>query len=209
MDTLSLNNKPSSKQPSSAALTVLILDADPSRAAILKKAVLDASFDVLSRIHSSDEIIEAVDNLQPQCLVVGIDLPDVTTLRHLSELSSTHPLPVVMFAEKDAPQIIQKVVNSGVSAFVVDDIQASRISSIISVAMARFHEKQSLIDELAQTKSKLEERKILDRAKGLLMNKKGYSEDEAYKSLRKMSMDKGKPIGAIAQSVIDVFALVD
>ena len=193
----------------SMAVRALLLEVDAARASVLKRAINDCGYQLLERIRAADELLAAVEHFQPNCLVVGIDLPDSNTLQMLATLNELAPLPVVMFAEKDTPQIIQKVVAAGVSAFVVDDIQPSRLSSIISVAMARFNEQQQLKTQLKETQNKLEERKLLDKAKGLLMKQKGYSEDEAYKNLRKMSMDKGESMGRVAQSIIDVFALLD
>ena len=94
-------------------------------------------------------------------------------------------------------------------AFIVDAAEASRLSAVTTIAMARFRDTQVLKQQLHSTQGKLEERKLLDKAKGLLMQQKGFSEDQAYKSLRKMSMDKGQPMVTVARNIIDVFALLD
>ena len=122
---------------------------------------------------------------------------------------SKAPLPVIIFSEQGSPQIIQKIVQAGVSAFIVDDIQPRRLPAIIAIAIARFQAQQGLIRELEATRCKLAERKILDRAKGLLMQQKGISEDEAYRSLRKMAMDRGQPIVQVAETVIDILQLLE
>ena len=154
-------------------------------------------------------MLEKAESHEPDILVVGMDLPDEDTLKHLVALRERYPLPVIVFSEKDTPQMIQKVVSAGVSAFIVDDIQVQRLPSIINIAIARFKEQQGLIKELHQTKTKLAERKVLEKAKGLLMKQKGISEDEAYTSLRKLAMDKGQSIVTVAQSIIDVLSLFE
>ena len=109
-----------------------------------------------------------------------------------------------MFAESDAPAVIQQVVKSGVSAYIAAEIHPHRIRSIISVAQARFNEQQALLKELELAKNQLADRKLVDRAKGLLMEHKGLTEDQAYKKLRKMSMDKGQNLASVAESVVDI-----
>jgi response regulator NasT len=187
----------------------LLVDPLDSRASILRRALHDNDYVIIDKVNDVSLMLEKAEKHDPDFLVVGMDLPDEDTLKHLVQLREHYPLPVIVFSEKDTPQMIQKVVKAGVSAFIVDDIQASRLPSIINIAVARFHEQQGLIKELKSTKTKLAERKTLDKAKGLLMKQKGLSEDEAYTSLRKMAMDKGQPIVNVAESIIDVFSLLE
>lgn len=188
---------------------VLLVDSLSSRAALLKKALLDNEYQIVEQVSDISGMVYAVQRHMPDFIVMGMDVPDKRVLDEMIALKETHPLPVIVFAEKDTPQIIEQVVRVGVSAFIVDDIQASRFPSIINVAVARFNAQQGLIKELEATRSKLAERKILDKAKGLLMEQKGLSEEEAYSTLRKMAMDKGQPIVAVAESIIDVFRMLD
>lgn len=188
---------------------VLLVDSQSSRAALLKKALLDNDYEIVEQISDISGMVYAVERHTPDFLVLGMDVPDARVLNEMIALKNEHPIPVIVFAEKDTPHIIEQVVRVGVSAFIVDDIQAQRFPSIINVAIARFNAQQGLLQELQETKSKLAERKILDKAKGLLMEQKGMTEEEAYSSLRKMAMDKGQPIVAVAESIIDVFRLLD
>jgi response regulator NasT len=188
---------------------VLLVDPLSSRSSLLKRALKENAYSVVEHIVDVTKIVEKTDFYQPDILVVGMDLPDEETLRQLVELRLHQPLPVIVFSEKDTPQMIQKVVKAGVSAFIVDDIQVQRLPSIINIAIARFNEQQGILSELSETKSKLAERKILERAKGLLMAQKGMTEDEAYTSLRKMAMDKGQSIAAVSESIVDVLKLFE
>jgi response regulator NasT len=113
-----------------------------------------------------------------------------------------------MFAEQDTPNIIAKVVESGVNAYVVNDIQAQRFKAIIEVAIARFHAQRRLICELESTKNKLLDRKLIDRAKGILMQQRSLNEDQAFNTIRSMAMDKSISLRDVASNIIDVFALL-
>ena len=187
----------------------LLVDPVHSRSSLLKRALTENEYHIVEQVTDVTQIVERTESHQPDILVVGMDLPDDETLHQMVELRKRHPLPVIVFAEKDTPQMIQKVVAAGVSAFIVDDIQVQRLPSIINIAIARFKEQQSLVKELNITKTKLANRKILERAKGLLMSQKGMSEDEAYTSLRKMAMDKGKSIVSVSENIIDVLKLFE
>lgn len=202
-------NQPKGTEVMMKKINVIVVDKDPSRASLLHRALIEYGYTVLLRLTNGKEMIEAVDRNKADVIVIGIDLPDADTLFYVAKLSDTNPHPVVMFAEKDAPKIVQQVVKAGVSAFIVDDIQPQRIESIIEVAMARFEEYQGLRNELQDAKSKLEDRKTIDKAKGLIMKQQGINEDEAYKKLRKLAMDKGQTMAKIAENIIDVFSLLN
>jgi len=188
---------------------VLLVDAFGARASVLKKALLDNEYVLVEVVRDVRQLVRAAKQHLPDFLVLGIDEPDQDTIAQLVLLKEHFPLPVILFAEKDTPQAVEEVVRAGVSAFVVNDIQAQRFPSIISIALARFRTQQGLLTELETTRSKLAERKVVDKAKGLLMAQKGLSEDEAYRSLRKLAMDRGQSIGAAAESLIDVLRIFD
>lgn len=188
-----------------ARAPVLLIDADRVRGALLERELLSLGYPVLARLKETGSLLANVERLRPSVIVMGIDLPDSRTLADLACLNQVCPLPVVMFAEQDTPEIIQQTIRAGVSACVVDDIQPERFVSIINVALARFNETQRLRNELESAKGKLEDRKVVDRAKGLLMKERGLTEDEAYTSLRKMAMNKGLTVAAVAKTVVEIF----
>ncbi|NRB41746.1 MAG: ANTAR domain-containing protein [Pseudomonadales bacterium] len=188
--------------------TVLIVDKDSSRASLLNRALKEYGYDVLARLRDGKALLNSPLVHETDVVVIGIDLPDQDTLNDLAILSKIQPRPVVMFAEKDAPEIVQRVIKAGVSAFIIDDIQPQRLESIIQVAQARFEEYQGLRNELQHAKNQLLERKVIDKAKGMIMQQQGMNEDEAYKSLRKLAMDKGQTIARVAQNIIDVLNLI-
>jgi response regulator NasT len=114
-----------------------------------------------------------------------------------------------MFTEESNSEMASSAIKSGVNAYIVDGLEENRVQPIIDVAIARFREFQALKDELDATRNQLSERKAVEKAKGLLMQRKNISEDEAYQSLRKMAMDKNKRIVDVAESVINAFELLN
>lgn len=192
-----------------AVQRVVLVDADPTRSSLLRHALEVNGYELVGRVKEVGQMLASVLTTHPDFVVLGIDSPDQSSIQQLVALKEQAPLPIIIFSEQGSPQIIQKIVQAGVSAFIVDDIQPRRLPSIIAIAVARFQAQQGLIRELEATRSKLAERKILDRAKGLLMQQKGISEDEAYRSLRKMAMDRGQPIVQVAETVIDVLQLLE
>lgn len=193
-------------QCAAEATSVLLLDSDPERCSALKRGLLDSGYRLANKLVQASKLLKQVETHQPDILVIGIDEPDDVILQQLLLIHDFCPIPVIMFAEKEAPKLIKTIVKAGVNGFVVNDIQAHRIRPIINIATARFLENQTLRQELESTKTKLENRKIIDRAKGLLMTVKNVSEDEAYKTLRKMAMDKGLSLSMVSETVIDLLA---
>jgi response regulator NasT len=199
-----------------SARKVLLVDADSSRASLLQRSLMDDNYEIVSKLGSVDQLLHRVREFTPDILIMGLDSPDPTTLSELFRLHNEAPLPIIMFAEKDAPNVIQEVVRVGVSAYVAAEIHPHRLNSLIALSVVRFNEQQKLLKEkeklrkeLERTKTKLADRKKVDRAKGLLMDKNGISEDEAYNSLRKMAMDKGQTLVSVAENVIDVLTLFE
>jgi len=189
-------------------ITVLLIEEKPTTRSLLKQALTDFNYLVTKHLCFDDDIIEQMDLCNPQVLILSTDLPSTTMLKTLAEINQFLPLPIIIFAENDSPNVIQNAINSGVSAYVVNEIHPHRIKSIISVANERFKAVQSLRRELKQAKTQLESRKYIERAKGLIMQQKHLSENEAYGVLRKMAMDQGSSLGMVAKNIIDVCELL-
>jgi response regulator NasT len=142
-------------------------------------------------------------------VIVNSDIPDEEVFANLNDVNKTKPKPIVMFAEKSSSEMANSAIKSGVNAYIVDGLEENRVQPIIDVAIARFREFQALKDELDATRSMLSERKAVEKAKGLLMEHKEITEDEAYQSLRKMAMNKNKRIVDVSESVINAFELLE
>ena len=189
-------------------LSCILLDDNHVRRSLLLRSISEIGFDVVVTLKIHDELLISVENHPCDFLIIGVDLPSQELLCSLKYIHANNPKPVVMFAEKDTPIIIQKTIDAGVNAYIVDDLQPKRLVSIINIALARFEQHQHLVQELNETKNKLEQRKILDKAKGILMQQKSITEQEAYALIRKMAMDKGEKLEKVAQNVIDIFTML-
>lgn len=183
-------------------MRVVLIDEDLGRAAILEQALTDHGYQVVAKLGSSRDLNDSVARFQPDVVIIDMESPDRDTLESMRQVSRDNPRPIVMFAEKSDQHTISQAISAGVSAYVVDGIEARRLNSIMDVAIARFREYQALKKELDVTRGKLADRKDVDRAKGLLMEHKGMSEPDAYKALRKMAMDTNKSIGEVARNLI-------
>jgi response regulator NasT len=173
------------------------------RAETLREGLERAGHEVVASLSSPLELLRAVERLRPDVIVIDTESPTRDVLEHLVIVSQSSPRPIVMFASDSGGEAIREAVRAGVSAYVVDGLDAGRVHTIVEVACARFDELQRLKVELADANLKLSERKLVERAKGLLMQSRGISEDQAYHALRKLAMSKKQRLGDVAQQLID------
>jgi response regulator NasT len=188
-------------------LKVILIDEDSSKTEMLTASLNEAGFDVAGRVSCDDDILEGMNICDPDVLVIDMDTPDDYIFNQLVEINKQCPKPIVFFSDKGELDVINKAVKIGVSAFIVDGLTAKRIKPIIELAIARFKEMQSLYKELNESKSNLEERKVIERAKGILMSRKNVSEDDAYNSLRKLAMEQNKKLFDVSKNVISMSEL--
>jgi len=189
-------------------MRVLVVDESDERAALLRDALTAAGHEVVATLSSPLELLRAVETKLPDVIVIDTESPTRDVLEHVVIVSQCSPRPIVMFASDAGGVAIRDAVRAGVSAYVVDGMDSSRVNSIVEVACARFEEFQRLKIELAEANLKLSERKLVERAKGLLMQSRGLSEDDAYHALRKLAMAKKQRLGDVAQQVIDTAELL-
>ena len=181
-------------------MRVLVIDPDPARAALVAEGLVGVHPLEVRQAAAFDEAEAA--RFSPDVVVIASDSPDRDTLESLREASHSNLRPVVMFVDRSEPGLAEQAVRAGVAAYIVDGLAPSRVRSILDVAMSRFALTQQLRGDLAKAKADLESRKVVDRAKGLLMKERGLDEDGAYRLLRKLAMDRGKPIGSIAADLL-------
>jgi response regulator NasT len=209
VDSFVLRRLCSAMTAKSKTLTVMLVDDQPARAALLEQALLDHDYKVIARLSSADGLAEQVARLEPDVIIIDIESPDRDTLEHMASLHRDNPRPVVMFAEEGDTSAIERAMRAGVSAYVVDGLNPARVKTIVDVAIARFREFQALRRELEETRTQLADRKQIDRAKGLLMKQRGLDEQQAYNAMRKMAMDRGQRLAEVASNIIAVFDLLD
>ncbi len=186
---------------------VLVIDQfDNER--LLEQALQKHGYEVATLKLQALNLLEVISSLQPDVAVLNLYSPGDEVLKMILEINQQNSIPVVMFAEDQQTDTINKVIKAGVSAYIVDGLEPKRLKAIIEIAIARFHEQQALKDELKKTKTQLEDRKLVDRAKAVLIKSQGYSEDEAYHALRKLAMDRKVSIGEMAKNVIAMAELL-
>lgn len=185
------------------ALSVLLIDHETERASRLEALLRDQGYIVLARLPASANLLAAVREHHPEIIVVAMNLPDLDTLKQLHEVTRNQPKPIAMFVNQDDGTLIRQAVRAGVSAYAVDGIAPGRIKPILDSAIAQFGETQALKSELAKVKNTLADRKIVEQAKGLIMQQRHCSEAEAYGDLRRMAMDRSAPLAEIARTVVE------
>lgn len=181
---------------------ILIIDDVRDRAAWLKASLELAEFDVVGVLAWEQVDERSIQAALADVIIVDANAPGRDTLEHISLMSTTLEKPVVVLGGQKDQRSIQEAMRAGVSAYVAHTVQGEDLSGIIEVAAARFSEHKRLRDELKEAKDQLAERKLVDRAKGILMADHGYSEADAYKRMRSMAMSKGKRMAEIAEALI-------
>jgi response regulator NasT len=183
-------------------MRVLVVDPDPARAALVVAGLADVDpLDVRS-VLAFDEVQGDLAGFAPDVIVIACDSPDRDTLENLRVANVHNPRPVVMFVDRSTPGLAEAAIGAGVAAYVVDGLSPKRVRPVLDVAMSRFQVMQRLRNDLAKAQADLAARKSIDRAKGLLMRERNLDEEAAYNLLRKLAMDSGRPIGAVAGDLV-------
>ena len=184
-------------------LRVLLIDDGAHRVNLIRDELARQGHMVVGVLDSALLIHDCVLRLQPDVVIVDSESPSRDTLEHLATVSASCPRPVVVFSEDAAPTPMQEALKAGVSAYVIAGLQPHRLLPVLQVAIARFEQDKALRGQLELAQSRLSERKLVDRAKGILMNAIGLSEEQAFAHLRKLAMDRGQRLAQVAQHVVD------
>lgn len=185
-----------------ARLRVMLVDDDATRLTMLEQALAAEGHSVVARLDTHADLSSAVERCQPEVIFIDVDAPGRDTLESLSQLNREHPRPIVLFAARSDPETTRRAVHAGVSAYVVDGLHPTRLSALLEVAIARFELYQALRHELDQARTRLADQRDIEKAKGLLMKRKGLDEAAAYGLLRRMAMDRKQRIGDFARVLI-------
>jgi two-component system, response regulator / RNA-binding antiterminator len=187
---------------------IAIVDENPIRAAILEEGLREAGFTAVERVGEMNNLLARIYQIDPDVILIDLENPSRDVLEQMFQVSRAVRRPIAMFVDQSDTASIQASVDAGVSAYIVDGFRKERIKSIIDLCISRFNAFAKLQDELERTKTALEERKVIDRAKGILMKAKGLSEEEAYVLMRSTAMREKKKIAEIAQSIITASELL-
>lgn len=192
---------------SASPLIVLLVDSDAERARIVEAGLRGAA---ITRLASSESgnLLASISQLQPDVIIMDCESPDRDTIENLRLVARENPKPIVMFVEDGDGGLAKEAVRAGVSAYIVDGLTSSRIQPVIEVAIERFKMFDGLQRELQKSKGDLEARKVIERAKGILMDKRKISESEAFASMRKLAMEESITIKQVADKILSVASLL-
>jgi len=182
----------------------MLVDDSQKDVSPLKESLLDAGYDVVETATTAAALLERVAALQPDVIIIDTDSPTRDTLEQLSFVSREQPRPIVVFTDDRESATIQAALKAGVTAYIVAGMHPERLQPILEVAVARFEQERALRDELKDAQDRLVERKLVERAKGILMQQKGVSEDDAFRMMRKLAMDRNRRLVDVAAQIIDI-----
>ncbi|MBB2698886.1 UNVERIFIED_ORG: response regulator NasT [Rhizobium esperanzae] len=189
-------------------LTILVIDENAIRASIIEEGLREAGHARVTVVHEVNGIARTIETLMPDVIIIDIENPNRDMMEHLFQLTRTVSRPIAMFVDRSDTASIEAAVDAGVSAYIVDGLKKERVKPILDMAVSRFNAFNRLRRELADARSALEERKLIERAKGILMKMRGLSEEEAFALLRQTAMNEKKKMSEIAQSVVTAAGLL-
>lgn len=190
-------------------LAVLVIDENRLRASIIEAGLREAGYENVTLIHDINGIARKIGEINPDVIVIDLENPNRDMLENMFQLSRAVKRPIAMFVDRSDEASIEAAVEAGVSAYIVDGLKQERVRPILRMAISRFNAFARLNRELEETRGELENRKVIDRAKGLLMKSRGLSEEEAYALMRKTAMNQNRKIIEIAQSLVTAASLLD
>lgn len=194
--------------PATAPLRVLLIDEDPDRARQVEEGLAEnAVVHTASHTHGR-VLLDLITRISPDVIIMDCGSPDRDTIESLRMVAQSNPKPIVMFVDEAGSEQMHEAIDAGVSAYVIDGLKPKRVKPLIDTAIARFRKMDSLKSELQKTKDDLAARKVIERAKGMLMKHHGMSEDEAFAAMRTMSQQQGKPLKDVAENVLTIVGML-
>jgi response regulator NasT len=193
---------------SDADLRILIIDENVVRASILEDGLKEAGLRRVSIISDMRELLRQISVLDPDVIFIDLENPNRDVLEQMFQVSRTVRRPVAMFVDRSDTASIEAAIDAGVSAYVVDGLRKERVKAILDMTISRFHAFNRLREELDRTKQALEDRKVIDKAKGILMKNRRIGEEEAYALLRKTAMNENRRVVEVAQGLLTATKLL-
>jgi response regulator NasT len=187
---------------SDAALRILLVDQNVTRASILEEGLREAGYTTVTVVRDMQNLLRRIIDADPDVICIDLENPNRDVLEQMFQVSRAVRRPVAMFVDRSDSDMIKAAVESGVGAYVVDGLKKERVKAVLDMAMSRFKAFNDLREELDRAKQALGERKVIERAKGILMKERGLNEDDAYALLRKAAMSDNKRVVDIAQAVV-------
>lgn len=191
-----------SKQDSPQSVRVMLVDDNPARAQLVEEQLWACGYQVVAVIPSATGLLFQVEQHSPDVVLIDLESPDRDVLESLAIVNHHNPRPVVMFTQEEDPDYINQAVNAGISTYLLGGINAEHVKPVIDVAIAQFRSFQALREQLHSTQLQLEDRKLVEQAKGLLMAFQKLSEEEAHRLLNKLAMDNNQRLVDVAKTVL-------
>ena len=188
-------------------MKILIIDKSPERAEILSLGLRDAGYTLVEFLWDMTDLVPRVAAINPDVILIDLENPNRDTVEQMFRVSREVKRPIAMFVNETDAERTKAAMNAGVSAYIVDGLQRERINSIVEVAISRFEAYRELEERAETAETKLSERKTIDRAKSLLMNKRKLAEQDAHDAIRRMARDKGKRMVEVAESILTAEAM--
>lgn len=192
----------------SATLSILVIDENAIRASIIEAGLHESGHANVQVLTDVNSVARRIGEIAPDVVIIDLENPNRDTLEHFFSLSKAIRRPIAMFVDRSDRTMIEKAVEAGVSAYVVDGLKKERIKPILDMAVSRFNAFARLSRELEEARSELEDRKVIDKAKGILMQTRGLTEADAYQLMRKAAMNQNRRMVDIAQSLITASELL-
>ena len=167
-----------------------------------------AGHQVAAVLPSALDLTAQIERIKPDVILIETDSPSRDTLENLAVMNRDMPRPVILLTQESDELVMRAAFKAGVSAYIVDKLDLARLKPIVNVAIARFEEHQNLKQELASATKKLSDRKVVEKAKGILMKTRGLDEEQAYAALRKLAMERAQPLGKIAGDLVEMAKLL-
>jgi response regulator NasT len=190
-------------------LSILIIDDNRIRASIIEEGLREAGYERVALVVDIDAVARVVEQVAPDVVMIDLENPNRDRLEHFFSLSRALERPIAMFVDRSDTSSIEASVAAGVSAYVVDGLRKERVKPILDMAISRFNAFSALKRELREVRSELEDRKVIEQAKGILMRSRSIGEAEAHALLRKTAMNQNKRMADIAQSLITAAGLLE
>lgn len=196
------------KSLSDAALRILIVDQNVMRASVLEDGLREAGYQNVAVVRDMQNLLRRILDIDPDVIFIDLENPNRDVLEQMFQVSRCVRRPIAMFVDRSDTDMIAAAVDAGVGAYVVDGLRKERIKSVLDMAVSRFNAFIKLREELDRAKAALDERKVVERAKGILMKERGLTEEAAYTLIRKAAMNEGRRVADVAQSVVTATRLL-
>ena len=190
------------------ALSILVVDQNVTRASILEDGLREAGCRNVIVQRDMQNLMRRIVEVDPDVIFIDLENPNRDVLEQMFQVSRCVQRPIAMFVDRSDTDMIEAAVAAGVGAYVVDGLKKERVKAVLDMAVSRFNAFNKLQEELARARQALDERKLIERAKGILMKERGLSEDGAYALLRKTAMNENRRLTEVAQSVVTAARLL-